>query len=188
MEWSVDFTPAIDKAQVRLIRDTLEAKLKAEHGDFGDAARILWELLIELRHSGEKHWECITMVHMGKVYRSLRWAIAQKLLEDALKLAESLDFTLAKMMALTELGEMHCHWGKFKRSLELFSEALSQPESKLPEHRRLVLLEMAIAYEGLDDLKACRMLVEEAVEIDRLIGHPDIEEDLEHLERLKETD
>jgi tetratricopeptide (TPR) repeat protein len=188
MEWTVDFAPAVDKTQVKLIRDTLEAKLQAETGNYGEAARILWELLVELRHAGERHWECVTMIHLGNVYRALRWSIAQALLEDALKLARSLKFSLAKMMALTQLGEMHCHWGKFRESLVLFEEALETPEAELPNQQRLILLDMAVAYEGLDEITAARELVEKAVAIGRRIGGPEIREDVAHLDRLRDLE
>lgn len=72
MDWSVDLTSSVDKDELRFIRETLEAKLKAEAGQYGEAARILWELLVQLRHDKNRRWECMTMVNMGKVYRALR--------------------------------------------------------------------------------------------------------------------
>ncbi len=185
MDWSVDFTSSVDKGELKLIRETLEARLKAEGGQYGEAARILWELLVQLRHEKNRHWECITMVHMGKVYRALRWSIAQSLFEDALALAEELSFTQAQMTALAELGEMKCQWGQFEDSLELLRKALALvPDGDLP-NRRLVLLDMVIAYEGLDDIAQCRSLLEEVLEIDRRTGTEELAEDLAHFRRLR---
>ena len=185
MDWSVDLTTSVDKGELKLIRETLEAKLKAEAGQYGEAARILWELLIQLRHDKNRRWECITMVHMGKVYRALRWSIAVSLFEDALELAEELSFNEAKMMALAELGEMKCHWGQFDDSLELFQKAFELvPEGDLA-NRRMVMLDMVIAYEGLDDHDRCRELLSEVIEIDKVIGREELAEDLAHLKRLR---
>lgn len=184
MEWAVDFIPSVEKDEVKLIRDTLEAKLKAEAGQYGEAARILWELLVQLRHNKNRRWECLTMVHMGKVYRALRWSIALSLFEDALELAESLDFSEAKLMALTELGEMKCHWGQFEDSLELFDKAFELLEDSDLKNRRILLLNKVIAYEGLDEIDRCQELLEEVLEIDRTIGCEDMEEDLAHYRRL----
>jgi tetratricopeptide (TPR) repeat protein len=190
MDWTLDLNPAIDREAVQFVRDTLEARVKAESGQYGEAARILWELLIELRHRKDKQRECITMVHMGKVYRALRWSIAVSLFEDALELAEDLGFTLGKLLALVELGEIKCHWGQFEESLDLFEKALTLLEDDDLVRRRIVLLDIVIAHEGLDDLKRCVELLKKVLEIDKLlemdhlIADPDIDEDRAHLERL----
>jgi len=185
MDWSVDFSSSVDKGELKLIRETLEAKLKAEAGQYGEAARILWELLVQLRHDKNRRWECITMVHMGKVYRALRWSIAVSLFEDALALAEELSFAHAQMTALAELGEMKCQWGQFDDSLELLQKALVLVQEGDLASRRLVLLDMVIAYEGLDDIQKCRSLLEEVLEIDKRTGSEELPEDLAHLRRLR---
>ncbi len=185
MDWSVDLTSSVDKGELKLIRETLEAKLKAETGQYGEAARILWELLVQLRHDKNRKWECITMVHMGKVYRALRWSIAVSLFEDALELADELSFDEAKMMALAELGEMKCHWGQFEDSLDLLSKALDLVSEGDIASRRHVLLDMVMAYEGLDDMDQCRKLLEEVIGLDKAIGNEELEEDLAHLRRLR---
>lgn len=185
MDWSVDLSSSVDKDELKLIRDTLEAKLKAEAGQYGEAARILWELLVQLRHDKNRKWECITMVHMGKVYRALRWSIAVSLFEDALELAEELSFDEAKMMALAELGEMKCHWGQFEDSLELFHKALALVTEGDFASRRHILLDMVIAHEGLDNIPRCHELLEEVIEMDKVIGREEMEEDLAHQRRLR---
>lgn len=187
MEWAVDFLPSVGNDDVRLIRDTLEAKLKAESGQYGEAARILWEILVQVRHAKNRRWECITMVHMGKVYRALRWSIAVQLFEDCLELAESIRFDRAKAMCLAELGEMKCHWGQFEESLDLFDKALSLVEEGDLESRRMIILNKVVAYEGLDDLERCRELLQQALDIDRKIGCSDIEEDMAHLSRITDA-
>lgn len=187
MEWAVDFLPSVGNDDVRLIRDTLEAKLKAESGQYGEAARILWEILVQVRHAKNRRWECITMVHMGKVYRALRWSIAVQLFEDCLELADSIEFDRAKAMCLAELGEMKCHWGQFDESLELFDKALSLVDEGDLESRRMIILNKVVAYEGLDDLERCRELLDQALDIDRKIGCSDIEEDMAHLSRITEA-
>jgi len=59
------------------------------------------------------------------------------------------------MMALVELGEIKCQWGQFTESLSLFEEAAKLlPEGDL-EARRSVLLDMTVAYEGLDAFNKC---------------------------------
>ena len=184
MDWSVDLTSSVDKGELKLIRETLEAKLKAEAGQYGEAARILWELLVQLRHDRNRRWECITMVHMGKVYRALRWSIAVSLFEDALALAEELAFHHAQMTALAELGEMKCQWGQFEDSLELLQKALVLVQEGDLNNRRLILLDMVMAYEGLDDMNRCRALLDEVIEIDKSIGVEELAEDLAHLRRL----
>ncbi|MCU0693327.1 MAG: hypothetical protein MUF54_18205 [Polyangiaceae bacterium] len=185
MDWSVDLTSSVEKGELKLIQETLEAKLKAEAGQYGEAARILWELLVQLRHDKHQRWECITMVHMGKVYRALRWSIAVSLFEDALELAEALSFDEAKMIALAELGEMKCQWGQFEDSLALLQKAIVLvPEGDLAS-RRLILLDMVIAYEGLDNMERCHTLLAEVIEIDKHIGKEELGEDLAHLRRLR---
>ncbi len=145
MDWVVDFVASVDPDSVRLIRETLEAKLKAEAGQYGEAARVLWELLVQVRHAKDRQWECITMVHMGKVYRALRWRIAEQLFEDGLELADEIQFTRAKMMCLAELGEMKCQWGQFDDALDLFSKAMVLLEEGDMESRRLLMLDMVVA-------------------------------------------
>jgi len=184
MEWAVEFLSTVNKEDVRNIRDTLEAKLKAESGQYGEAARILWELLVQVRHAKRRKWECITMVHMGKVYRALRWRIAEQLFEDALPLAESLDFTQARVMCLAELGEMKCQWGQFDEALDLFGKAQAMLDPADQESLRMLMLNTVVAYEGLDELERCRDLLKEVLAIDREIGHEDVEEDMAHLDRI----
>jgi len=184
MEWAVDFLSSVDKEDVRIIRDTLEAKLKAESGQYGEAARILWELLVQVRHAKRKKWECITMVHMGKVYRALRWRIAEQLFEDCLQLAESIQFDHAKMMCMAELGEMKCQWGQFEEALDLFGKARAMLDKTDRESLRMLMLNTVVAYEGLDELERCRSLLEEVISIDREIGCEDVEEDMAHLDRI----
>lgn len=184
MDWAVDFVSSLDRDNVRLIRDTLEAKLKAESGQYGESARILWELLIQVRHAKDREWECITMVHMGKVYRALRWRIAEQLFEDALELADGITFTRAKVMCLAELGEMKCQWGQFDEALDLFAKALALLDVGDLEARRFLVLDMVVAHEGLNNLERCRTLLEEAIAIDRKIGCEDIAEDVAHLDRI----
>jgi tetratricopeptide (TPR) repeat protein len=174
----------VNKDDVRIIRDTLEAKLKAESGQYGEAARILWEILVQVRHGKKRQWECITMVHMGKVYRALRWRIAEQLFEDALPLAEEIGFTHAKVMCLAELGEMKCQWGQFDEALDLFGKALALLDESDMENRRMLMLDTVVAHEGLDDLERCRSLLEEVITIDRQIGCEDVEEDMAHLDRI----
>lgn len=185
MDWAVDFVSNMDRENVKLIRETLEAKVKSESGEYGDAARILWELLIQVRHAKNQEWECMTMVHMGKVYRALRWSIAVQLFEQALELAETIGFTQAKMMALVELGELKCNWGQFEESLALFRQALSLADVGDLDSRRIILLNIVVAYEGLDELETCRMLLQEVIEIDRKIDCDDMDEDLAHRDRIQ---
>ena len=184
MDWAVDFVSSVDRADMKILRETLEAKQKADSGQYGEAARILWELLVQLRHGKNRKWECITMVHMGKVYRALRWSIAQSLLEDALELAGKLDLARVKMMALAELGEMTCQLGKLEESLELLRRALELVEEGDERSRRTILLDLAIAYEGLGDLERCREVLLESVAIGRAVHDPEVEEDQVHLSRI----
>jgi tetratricopeptide (TPR) repeat protein len=187
MDWAVDFLSSVDKEDVRIIRDTLEAKLKAESGQYGEAARILWEILVQVRHAKKRDWECITMVHMGKVYRALRWRIAEQLFEDALELAETMQLDRAKVMCLAELGEMKCHWGQFDEALDLFTRALDLVDAEEMESKRLLMLDMVVAYEGLDDLERCREILDEVIVIDKKIGCEDVKEDMAHLDRITQA-
>ena len=186
MDWTVEFVSSMDRDSVRFMRDTLQAKLKAESGAYGEAARILWELLIEARHGKKREWECMTMVHMGKVYRVLRWGIAAKLFEDAIKLADTLGLAIAKAMALAEWGEMNCQWGKFDESLKQLTEALALVSPGDAASRRSILLDLVITHEGLDDLERCRTLLQEVLAIDREIGASDTGEDIDHLQRIEQ--
>jgi len=186
MDWDVDFLPSLEKEDVKYIRETLEAKLKAESGQYGEAARILWELLIQLRHEKKQRWEYITMVHMGIVYRALRWNISVSLFEEVLELAERIDFPKARMIALAELGEMQCQWGKFDESLDLLNKAHDLLEPGDQRNRRTILLDMVIAHEGLDDLARCVELLEQVVAIDTAEGYDELAEDQSHLKRLQQ--
>ena len=86
------------------------------------------------------------------------------------------------------VGEIKCQWGQFAESLDLFDEAFTLlPEGDL-EARRWVLLDMTIAYEGLNDFKKCEKLLTEVVEIDKKISCEDIQDDLDHLERIRTID
>lgn len=188
MEWAVEFVSTMNRENAKFIRETLEARARADTGNHNEAARILWELLVQVRHIRDRYWECMTMVHMGKVYRSLRWHIAVQILEDAIILAKEIDFSSARMMALVELGEINCQWGQFAESLALFEEAFNLlPEGDL-EARRWVLLDMTVAHEGLNDLKKCEQLLIEVIELDKEIKCENIRDDLDHLERIRMTE
>lgn len=184
MDWAVDFVTTPDKEDVRLMRETLEAKLRADSGQYGEAARILWELLVQVRHDKNWPWECMTLVHMGKVYRVLRWSIATKLFEEALQTAELRGFARAQMMAIAELGEMKCSWGQFEESLDLLHKALELVEPGDLASRRELLLDLVVAYEGCDDMPRCKRLLEEVLKLDREMETDEIEEDLDHYQRI----
>ncbi|MFH1843810.1 MAG: hypothetical protein ABIF77_11460 [bacterium] len=185
MEWNVEFAPANNEENERFLRETLEAKSRADRGQYGEAARILWELLVQARHLRDPLWECMTMVHMGKVYRALRWKIAVQLFEDAVDLADRIGLDTAKMIALAELGELKCQWGQFKESLDLLESAMGLLAADDLQSRRFILLDMTIAYEGLNDLERCESLLNEVVEIDKKIGSDELPDDLDHLERIR---
>lgn len=184
MDWAVETVTSVDKEELKLIRETLEAKLKAEAGQYGEAARILWELLITVRRQKNRRWECMTMLHMGKVYRALRWSIALSLFEEVLELSEELCFDHARMMALVELGEMRCQWGQFEESLELFDQAMTLLQDGDLSSERIILLNKVIAHEGLGHLDTCDALLQEVIAIDKSTGSPDLPEDLAHLKRI----
>jgi tetratricopeptide (TPR) repeat protein len=184
MEWAIEFVSSIDKSESKFIRDTLEAKVRSEAGEFGEAARILWEVLLQAKHSKNAKWECITMVHMGKVYRAIRWDICLMLFKDAISYADEIGFELPKMMALSQLGELECQWGHFDKAIELCEKALSLVAKDDTQNRRFILLVMSISYEGLNELEKCRELLEEIVSIDEATNGPELQEDIDHLERL----
>ena len=184
MEWAVEFASAKTEDNERFLRETLEAKSRADRGHYGEAARILWELLVQVRQR-DPQWECMTMVHMGKVYRALRWRIAVQLFEDAVDLADRIGLDAAKMIALAELGELKCQWGQFKESLDLLDRAMKLLAEDDLRGRRFILLDMTVAYEGLNHLERCESLLNDVVEIDRRIGTEEIEDDLDHLERIR---
>ncbi len=146
MHWAVDFVSDVSRADLKLMRETLDAKMKADSGQYGEAARILWELLLTVRHAKRRRWECITMIHMGKVYKALRWRIAMQLFEEALELSEEIGMERAKLMALAELGEMECSWGHFTEALELFDRAVALLDPADMESRRSLLLVRTLAY------------------------------------------
>lgn len=188
MDWAVEFVSTMNRENAKFIRETLDAKARTDTGNHNDAARILWELYVQVRHIRDRHWECMTMVHIGKVYRSLRWNIAVQLLEDAIDLAKEIDFSIARMMALVELGEIKCQWGQFTESLALFEEAFGLLSDGDLEARRSVLLDMTVAYEGLNELKKCEELLTEVIEIDLKSNCDDIQDDIDHLDRIRTID
>lgn len=185
MDWAIDFVSDVSKADVELMRETLDAKLKADSGQYGEAARILWELLLMVRHDKRHRWECITMIHMGKVYKALRWRIAVQLFEEALELSEKIGMERATLMALAELGEMECTWGHFTEALELFDRAVALLDPADLETRRSLLLDRTLAHEGLNELEQCAVLLHEVLALDDELDHPDVDEDRSHLERLQ---
>ncbi len=185
MHWAIDFVSDVEKADVELMRETLDAKLKADSGQYGEAARILWELLLMVRHAKRRRWECITMIHMGKVYKAIRWRISVQLFEEALELSEKIGMERARLFALAELGEMECTWGHFTEALELFERALDILDPADLETRRSLLLVRSLAHEGLNALDTCAELLVEVLELDKELDHPDMDEDLDHLARIQ---
>lgn len=184
MDWAVDFKQPASRDDLKLVRETLDAKHQADLGHHLEAARILWELSIGARHRGERNWECMTLVHLGKVYRTLRWAVAVKLYELAAKLAGSIRFDKARMMALNDLGEMRCSWGQLEEAIVDLEKSLELVESDDLQAKRDVMLNLAVAHEGVSHYDTCRELLEEVVRLDRELGHPDLEDDREHLEEI----
>ncbi len=181
MDWDIAFRETVTKDHLQLVKETLDAKHQAELGNHDTAARILWEIIIEAKHRGDTAWECITMVHMGKVYRVLRWGVAVKFYEEAIKLADAIDFKKAKVMALNDLGEMRCSWGELEVSIQLFLESLSLAQLDDIKARRDILLNLVIANEGLGRLKVCQDLLKELIELDKELEHQDLYEDREYL-------
>lgn len=185
MEWAVDFSATVSAADVEHMRETLEAKLKAESGQHEEATRILWELLVQVRHSKRPRWECITMIHLGKVYKSLRWRTAHQLLEEAQELAERIDFDKGRMLALAELGRLESDWGHFDQALALYAQALPLVEPGELERRRTLLLAQVTAHEGLNQLDRCRELMAEVLHLDDELDHADGSADRARLQRIR---
>ncbi|MBW1688199.1 MAG: tetratricopeptide repeat protein [Deltaproteobacteria bacterium] len=183
MEWNIDFEENLNEDQRRWTKQTLRAQLFSEEGRYGEAAQELWETLTEARHAKDRRWECITLAHQGSVYRNIRNGICQKLLEEALALSEEIDFTPGKLIALTELGETACLWGKLDKADAMLERALSLVEPGRERDRRAVLLRLAMAREARGEIEKAKSLVDEALLIDRGLGIPD-KEDREHRERL----
>ncbi len=185
MEWAVDFCATVSAADVEQMRETLEAKLKAESGQPEEAARILWELLVQVRYSKQPRWECITMIHLGKVYKTLRWRTAHQLLEAAQELAENISFVQGRMLALAERGQLESDWAHFEQALEHYDEALPLVEPGDLERRRALLLAQVTAHEGLNQLDRCRELMAEVLHLDDELDHNDSSADRARLQRIR---
>jgi tetratricopeptide (TPR) repeat protein len=185
MDWAVDFSATVNTADVEQMRETLEAKLKAESGQHEEAARILWELLVQVRHFKQARWECITMIHLGKVYKTLRWRTAQQLLEAACELAEQINFAHGRMFALAELGRLESDWAHFDQALVLYDQAMPLVESGDLERRRGLLLAQVTAHEGLNQLDRCRELMAEVLHLDDELNHADRDADRARLQRIR---
>jgi len=183
MEWNIDFEDDLTEEHRQWMKQTLKAQLLMEEGRYGDAAQELWEVLTEARASRDRRWECITLAHQGSVYRNIRNGICQKLLEQALDLSEAIDFSPGKLIALTELGETACLWGKLEKAERMLEEALSLVEPGRDRDRRAVLLRLAMASEAQGDLDKARSLLDEVLRIDAKLRIPS-NEDREHRERL----
>lgn len=181
VDWAVDFKKPANQDDLKLVRDTLDAKHQSEMGHHVEAARILWEIAIGARHRGDKIWECMTLVHMGKVYRILRWAVAVQLYELAAELAGSIGFDRARMMALNDLGEMRCSWGQLEQAIVDLEKSLELIAPDDLQSRRDATLNLAVAHEGVEHYEKCRRLLEEVVRLDRELGHPELDDDREHL-------
>ncbi len=186
MEWNVTFENSLGEDQKRWTRQTLKAQVVFEAGQYGNAAKELWEVLIEARHAKNAPWECITLAHLGKVYRHIRNGISLKLLEEALELARKLDFTPGELIALGELGETACLWGELPRARKLLEEAMDLVVPERENDRRALLLRLAMVYEGQGASRRAKSMVGEVLEIDRRLGIPD-HDDREHFERLNGT-
>ena len=183
MDWNIDFETDLNKDHQRWAKQTLKAQVLYEERKYETAAQELWEVLIEARHAKDRRWECITLAHQGKVYRHIRNGICQKLLEEALNLSKELDFAPAKLIAIGELGETACLWGKLDKAREMLEEALSMVDPERGRDRRAVLLRLAMAYEGKGDIEKAKSNLDEVLVIDNKLEIPD-GEDREHRERL----
>ena len=187
MEWNIDFEDSLNEERRRWMKQTLKAQVLADEGRYGEAAQELWETLTEARHAEDRRWECITLAHQGSVYRNIRNGICQKLLEEALALSEEIDFTPGKVIALTQLGETACLWGKLDKAESMLNQALSLVEPGRERDRRAVLLRLAMASEAQGEIERAKSFVDEALRIDSALGI-DSKEDREHRDRLNEAD
>jgi len=183
MEWNIDFEQDLNEDHRRWTKQTLKAQLFLEERRYGEAAQELWEVLTEARASKDKRWECITLAHQGSVYRNIRNGICQKLLEQALELSEEIDFKPARLIALTELGETSCLWGKLDKAEGMLNEALSLVEPERERDRRAVLLRLAMANEAKGNVEKAKLILDEVLVIDGRLGIV-CNEDREHRERL----
>ena len=186
MDWNVDFEESLNEERQRWTRQTLKAQVLFEQRQYGKAAEELWEVLTEARHAKDRRWECITLAHQGRVYRHIRNGICQKLLEDALELGKELDFAPGKLIALGELGETACLWGKLDKAQQMLEEALSLVDPAREKDRRPVLLRLAMACEGQGEVDRAKSILDEVLQIDSRLGIPD-DEDREHRQRLNGT-
>lgn len=186
MEWNVTFEKSFGEEEQRWTRQTLKAQVVFEAGQYGNAAKELWEVLIEARHAKNRPWECITLAHLGKVYRHIRNGISLKLLEEALELSRELDFAPGELIALGELGETACLWGDLAKARKTLEEAVRLVEPERENDRRALLLRLAMVYEGQGESKKAKSMVGEVLQIDKRLGIPD-GEDREHFDRLNGT-
>ena len=183
MEWNIDFEEDLNEERRRWTKQTLKAQIFLDERRYGEAAQELWEVLTEARASKDKRWECITLAHQGSVYRNIRNGICQKLLEQALELSEEIDFSPGKLIALTELGETACLWGKLDKAERMLKEALSLVDPGRERDRRAVLLRLAMALEAQGEIERARSILDEVLLIDGRLGIT-CDEDREHRERL----
>jgi tetratricopeptide (TPR) repeat protein len=85
-------------------------------------------------------------------------------------------------MALNDLGEMRCSWGQLEEAIADLEESLELIGPDDLQSKRDAMLNLAVAHEGVENYRACRRLLEEVVRLDRELGCPGLEDDLEHLD------
>jgi hypothetical protein len=88
------------------------------------------------------------------------------------------------MMALNDLGEMRCSWGQLEEAIVDLEKSLELIEPDDLQSRRDATLNLAVAHEGVERYPECRRLLEEVVRLDQKLGHPELEDDREHLDDI----
>ncbi len=136
---------------------------------------------------GDRMGLSITLGNIGSVLHAEgRLREAQEFLERAARIQEELGQAHPIAGSLTSLGAVQKKLGSLAAALASYARARDLMVAAGDEERAgLALHNMAIIHEERREYREAVRLLEEAVGIERRLGHPDLQQDLEALARVR---
>ena len=107
------------------------AVLEVQAGAHGDAEAMMLHALDGVRQRGQRVWEAITLLNLGRFARFIRpdAARAESLIREALALFREVGFQSGVEMALFNIGEVLLHQGRNSEAEQVIRESLALPIS-----------------------------------------------------------
>jgi tetratricopeptide (TPR) repeat protein len=176
-----------DSAGVALVINNLGAVFASQ--ERWDEATQAWTRCLSLQEqSGNLAGQAITLGNLGSLFqRQGQWAAALAWYEKSLLAYGSLEDPLGKATILNNLGFVRKQLGHLDEALAAYQEALRLLHGMDDSLRATVTLyNIAAIHEDQGNYREALRLLEQVIELDRRLGHPDLRRDMETFRRIRQ--